>query len=103
MISVHELTRHFRSNGRTIVAVDGLSFRVNPGEVYGLLGPNGAGKTTTLECLIGLREPDSGTIEVCGIDARRHPQEVKQRIGAARDQRAGCLTHRRSVFDIRFQ
>ena len=64
-------------------AAQRVSFEISDGEVFGLLGPNGAGKTTTLECVIGLREPDSGHIEVCGIDARRRPREVKQRIGAA--------------------
>jgi len=47
------------------------------------LGPNGAGKTTTLECLMGLREPDQGELQVCGLDARRQPLEVKQKIGVA--------------------
>jgi ABC-2 type transport system ATP-binding protein len=60
-----------------------VSFTVEPGEIFGLLGPNGAGKTTTVECLIGLREPDGGELEVCGLDARKHPQEVKQKIGVA--------------------
>jgi ABC-2 type transport system ATP-binding protein len=64
-------------------AVDGVSFEIAEGEVFGLLGPNGAGKTTTVECVIGLREPDGGAVEVCGIDARRRPQDVKQKIGAS--------------------
>ena len=64
-------------------AARGVSFEIEDGEIFGLIGPNGAGKTTTLECVIGLREPDAGRIEICGIDARRHPREVKQRIGAA--------------------
>jgi ABC-2 type transport system ATP-binding protein len=64
-------------------ALNGVSFNVKRGEVFGLLGPNGAGKTTVVECLIGLREPDEGEIEICGIDARKQPREVKQRIGAA--------------------
>ena len=59
-----------------------MSFEIEDGEIFGLLGPNGSGKTTTLECLIGLRQPDAGAIEVCGIDARRRPQAVKQKIGA---------------------
>ena len=67
----------------TIEAARGVSFQVQDGEIFGLLGPNGAGKTTTLECMIGLREPDTGRIEICGIDARQQPREVKQRIGAA--------------------
>jgi ABC-2 type transport system ATP-binding protein len=64
-------------------AVDGVSFEIAEGEIFGLLGPNGAGKTTTVECVIGLREPDAGVVEVCGIDARRRPNDVKQRIGAS--------------------
>lgn len=81
MISVHELTRHFRSNGNTIVAVDKLSFRVQAGEVYGLLGPNGAGKTTTLRMILGLLVPTSGDAEVEGFRATTQPDEVKRRIG----------------------
>ena len=64
-----------------VQAVRGISFSIAAGEIFGMLGPNGAGKTTTLECLIGLRDPDQGSIEVCGIDAARHPREVKERIG----------------------
>src|SRR5262245_54135619 len=64
-------------------AARGVSFDIAPREVFGLLGPNGAGKTTTVECVIGLREPDEGRIEVCGMDARRRPHDVKQKIGAA--------------------
>lgn len=64
-------------------AVRGISFEVNHGEVFGLLGPNGAGKTSAIECLLGLRVPDAGTLEVCGIDARARPGEAKQKVGAA--------------------
>ncbi len=63
-------------------AAHGVSFEIQDGEIFGLLGPNGSGKTTTLECVIGLREPDAGVIEVCGLDARRHPRAVKEKIGA---------------------
>ncbi len=66
-----------------IEAVRGVSFAIEAGEIFGLLGPNGAGKTTTLECLIGLRQPDGGEMEICGLDARRHPRDVKQKIGVA--------------------
>jgi ABC-2 type transport system ATP-binding protein len=66
-----------------VEAVRGVSFEIAAGEIFGLLGSNGAGKTTTLECLIGLREPDRGELEVCGLDARTQPREVKQRIGVA--------------------
>jgi ABC-2 type transport system ATP-binding protein len=62
-------------------AVDGVSFEVRRGEVFGLLGPNGAGKTTTVEMLEGLRKPDSGQLEILGIDAVGQPDALKERIG----------------------
>lgn len=62
-------------------AVDGISLEVSQGEVFGMLGPNGAGKTTTVETIEGLREPDSGTVEVLGMDVTKQTQAVKQRIG----------------------
>ena len=62
-------------------AVDGVSFDVHRGEVFGLLGPNGAGKTTTVEMLEGLRKPDSGELEILGIDAVGQPEALKERIG----------------------
>ncbi len=64
-------------------AVRGVSLEIQDSEIFGLIGPNGAGKTTTIECLIGLREPDSGEIEICGIDARRRSSDVREKIGAA--------------------
>jgi len=64
-----------------IHAVDGVSFEVARGEVFGLLGPNGAGKTTTVEMLEGLRVPDGGRLEILGIDAVAQPAALKQRIG----------------------
>ena len=64
-----------------VKAVDGVTFEVGKGEVFGMLGPNGAGKTTTIETLEGLREPDSGKVEVFGLDVTRHAPSIKQRIG----------------------
>jgi len=64
-----------------VLAVDGVSFEVARGEVFGLLGPNGAGKTTTVEMLEGLRPPDSGLLEVLGIDVAQNPDALKQRVG----------------------
>lgn len=64
-------------------ALRGVDFTLKAGEIFGLLGPNGAGKTTTLECVLGLREADAGVIEICGLDARRFPREVKRKIGVA--------------------
>lgn len=77
------VVRNLRKRYGSVEAVRGVSFEVHDGEILGLLGPNGAGKTTTIECILGLREPDAGEIEICGIDARRRPREVKQLIGAA--------------------
>lgn len=62
-------------------AVDGISFEVGSGEIFGILGPNGAGKTTTLEMIETLRTIDSGTITVDGLDVSRHAQKVKYLIG----------------------
>ena len=62
-------------------AVDGVSFHVLPGEVFGILGPNGAGKTTTIEILEGMRRPDSGTAFVNGVNVVDDPRGVKSVIG----------------------
>ncbi len=63
------------------VAVKGVSFSVDSGEVFGILGPNGAGKTSTLEMIEGLRSIDSGTVTVAGIDVSKDPASVKKIIG----------------------
>jgi len=64
-----------------VVAVDGVTFDVRPGEIFGMVGPNGAGKTTTIECLEGLRCPDSGRISVLGLDPEHQAYELRERIG----------------------
>ena len=64
-----------------INAVNGVSFSVEQGEVFGILGPNGAGKTTTVEMIEGLRKPNAGSIKVCNIDALKEPQRIKELIG----------------------
>lgn len=94
-VVVRDLEKHYGG----VIAARGVSFEIQDGEIFGLLGPNGAGKTTTLECVIGLRDPDRGQIEVCGIDARRHPRQVKQRIGAALQTTAlpGRMTPREAL------
>ncbi|MFG1752110.1 ABC transporter ATP-binding protein [Streptosporangium sandarakinum] len=63
-------------------AVDGVTFMVRAGETFGIVGHNGAGKTTTVECLIGLRRPDAGTVRVLGEDPARRRRALAQRIGA---------------------
>jgi len=69
-----------KTYGRTI-AVNDVSFDVQPGEIFGLIGPNGAGKTTTMECVEGLRTPDRGTISVLGLDPTRDAYSLQKRIG----------------------
>ena len=81
MIVVHELVKRFSSGGREVLAVDGVSFTVPHGEVFGLLGPNGAGKTTTLRMVIGLLRPDSGFAEIDGFRTSQDANNVKARIG----------------------
>src|SRR3954449_5631014 len=76
-ISVVGLVKHY---GPTR-AVDGLTFDVARGEVFGLLGPNGAGKTTTVETLEGYRTPDAGTVSVLGLDPVRDAVALRPRIG----------------------
>jgi ABC-2 type transport system ATP-binding protein len=66
-----------------VEAVRDVSFNVEEGEVFGLLGPNGAGKTTIVEILEGLRNPDGGSVSVCGLDPQRESADLKHEIGAA--------------------
>jgi len=73
--------RDFRKTYGDFVAVDGISFEVQRGEIFGLLGPNGAGKTSTLESLEGLRAPDGGSLQVMGIDPARQSRKLHNVIG----------------------
>jgi ABC-2 type transport system ATP-binding protein len=73
--------RNFRKQYGSFTAVDGISFEVEKGQIFGLLGPNGAGKTSTLECMEGLRKPDGGSISILGIDPTREPRRLSQNIG----------------------
>ncbi|MHA2121115.1 MAG: ATP-binding cassette domain-containing protein, partial [Promethearchaeota archaeon] len=77
IIQVNQLKKFF---GNT-KAVNGLTFSVNKGEVFGLLGPNGAGKTTTIKLLLGLLEVDEGEMSVFGLNPERNEVEIKRRIG----------------------
>ena len=63
------------------IAVDGISFKCEPGRVFSLLGPNGAGKTTTLRMLSTIFKPTSGSVTIAGIDAIKHPEEARKKIG----------------------
>ncbi len=76
-VRVESLVKRFGS----ITAVDGISFSVKRGEIFGILGPNGAGKTTTLEIIEGLQKPTEGTAAVLGLNVLEKPAQVKTRIG----------------------
>ena len=76
-ISVEAVTRRFGD----LVAVDNLSFEVQPGEIFGLLGPNGAGKTTTIHLITGMLRRDSGEVRVLGSDPQTKARQVRQQIG----------------------
>ncbi len=76
-IEVSELRKSYGG----VAAVDGLTFRVAQGEVFGLLGPNGAGKTTTVECLLGLRQADSGSLRILGSERGAKDRAVRARLG----------------------
>src|ERR1017187_9104617 len=75
------VVRGLRKQFPKVLAVAGVDLDVSAGEVFGLLGPNGAGKTTTLEMIEGLTPPDDGSIEICGLNWREHPQQIRARIG----------------------
>jgi ABC-2 type transport system ATP-binding protein len=77
IIEVTELGKRYG----TQVVLDRVSFSVEEGEVFGILGPNGAGKTTTVECVEGLRRPDSGSVRVLGLDPLRQGAELREHIG----------------------
>ena len=82
MIRIEELTKSFTDLRRgSVNALEGISFEVRPGEIFGLLGPNGAGKTTCLRILSTVLKPTSGHATVAGYDVSQHPAEVRARIG----------------------
>ncbi len=77
MIEIKGLTKKFGD----FIAVDGISFSVKKGEIFGFLGPNGAGKTTTIRMLCGILEPTAGEGKVAGLDVKKEPDRVKSVIG----------------------
>src|SRR5215831_14369353 len=77
-VSVSNLRKVY--NG--VEAVSGVSFEIEPGHIFGLLGPNGAGKTTTLECILGLRSPDRGSIHIHWFDLRTRANQARLLVGA---------------------
>ena len=82
MIVAQGLAKSFKDPKRGIFrAVDGVSFRCEPGQIYGLLGANGAGKTTTLRILATLLQPTEGSAQVAGFDIQKEPEKVRANIG----------------------
>ncbi len=97
VIEAHGLIKRY---GR-ISAVDGISFTVGRGEIFGLLGPNGAGKTTTILMMLGLTEVTGGSIRVLGEDPARNPLEVKRRVGYLPDT-VGFYDHMTALDNLRY-
>jgi ABC-2 type transport system ATP-binding protein len=89
---------HLRKTYGTLVAVDDVSFTVAEGEIFGILGPNGAGKTTAIECAIGLRRPDAGTIRLLGLDPHADPDQVREIVGV--QLQSGALPAKLRVGEI---
>ena len=91
MIEVRDLHKRFQQGrwrkSRTVLAVDGVSFRAEDAAITGLLGPNGAGKTTSLRMVAGLMRPDSGSAQVDGIDVQAQPAQALARLGVLSDAR----------------
>jgi len=94
-ISIKNLVKRYDD----VTAVDGPSFDVEMGEIFGLLGPNGAGKSTTINILSGLLEPTSGSATVLGFDVQKEPGKIKERIGVCPQEPAffSFLTGRENV------
>lgn len=92
-IQAHGLERKFGS----FAAVDGLSFEVNEGEVFGLLGPNGAGKTTTIRLLTCLISPTGGSATVCGFEITKEPTKVRELVGIQTEN--PCLYERLTAYE----
>src|SRR5438093_11624619 len=80
VIEVQDLTKVYSGGTR---AVDGITFSIHPGELFGFLGPNGAGKTTTIRILATLLRATSGIARVAGLDVGTHPADVRRRLGLA--------------------
>lgn len=83
MIYIESLSKSY--NKGSVKAVDNLSLHIKPGEIFGFLGPNGAGKTTTIKMMVGLLNPDSGTITIKGFDNQKQDLDVKRNIGYVPD------------------
>ena len=97
VVEANGLTKRYGAN----TAVDGVSFTVGRGEIFGLLGPNGAGKTTTILMMLGLTEVTAGTVSVLGYDPQRNPLEVKRVVGYLPDT-VGFYDHMTAIDNLRY-
>ena len=77
VVSVHDLRKTYGE----VKAVDGITFSVIKGEIFGIVGPNGAGKTTTMDCIVGMKKSDSGSLSVLGLDPIKQGLKLRQRLG----------------------
>ena len=77
IIELHDLTKQYGK----FTAVDHINLTVHKGEIFGILGPNGAGKSTTILMMLGLTDPTSGDVKVCGINSTRNPIQVREKVG----------------------
>ena len=84
MVAVEHLVKRYRD----FTAVDDISFSIADGEIFGIIGPNGAGKTTTVECISGLRVPDSGSITVFGLSPQHDRDRIRELVGVQLQQSA---------------
>jgi len=80
-LMIEEVVKRFAVRGQPVLALDGISFRIEPGAVTGLIGPDGAGKTTILRLAAGLLQPDEGRVEVMGMDAADRPLKIQAAMG----------------------
>jgi len=93
VIEVRDLLKQYPD----VTAVDGVSFEIREGEIFGMVGPNGAGKTTTIECIEGLRSPDAGNVQVLGLDPQRDGYQLREHIGVQLQESA--LPYRIKVWE----
>jgi ABC-2 type transport system ATP-binding protein len=101
-LEVDSLTKRYGE----VTAVDGLSLRVDAGEVFGFLGPNGAGKSTTIDVLLDFVRPTSGSVRVCGHDPQAAPHAVRRRVGVLPEatgyyERASAREHVRFAVEMK--
>lgn len=82
ILEIRDLSKTYTAKGKSVRALDGVSFRVPPGMIFGLLGPNGAGKTTTVKTACGLIKPDSGSVAIGGYDIQRQRYAALAQVAA---------------------